>query len=314
MRESVIKSLLLHLGIIVFLVVSANFHMPAPKVMEVTLNPAMPEPEKAVSAVTVDQQKVEQKIAELKKQEEAKKQAEAKRIRDLERRANDARKQREAEDRRLKKLEQQRRAKEKERAEAEAQAKKAREIQEKERAKAKQAEKQKQEAEAAAKAAAEKRKAEEEALKKAEAERKRKAAEAEAEAERKRKEAEAERKRQQALQEQMLQEQLAAEQAARNKIRQQQVLNEVDKYKALIMARIQQTLLIDEKMKNKQCRVNIRLGFNGLVTQVKSLGGDKLVCEAALRAVRMADTLPVSPDKDVFEQLKNINLTIKPEF
>ncbi|MAD02884.1 MAG: protein TolA [Pseudoalteromonas sp.] len=312
MRESVIKSLLLHLGIIVFLVVSANFHMPAPKVMEVTLNPAMPEPEKAVSAVTVDQQKVEQKIAELKKQEEAKKQAEAKRIRDLERRANDARKQREAEDRRLKKLEQQRRAKEKEKAEAEAQAKKAREIQEKERAKAKQAEKQKQEAEAAAKAAAEKRKAEEEALKKAEAERKRKAAEAEAE--RKRKEAEAERKRQQALQEQMLQEQLAAEQAARNKIRQQQVLSEVDKYKALIMARIQQTLLIDEKMKNKQCRVNIRLGFNGLVTQVKSLGGDKLVCEAALRAVRMADTLPVSPDKDVFEQLKNINLTIKPEF
>ncbi|GKW51070.1 cell envelope integrity protein TolA [Pseudoalteromonas shioyasakiensis] len=312
MRESLIKSLLLHLGIIGFLIGSANFHMPAPKVMEVTLNPAMPEPEKAVAAVTVDQQKVEQKIAELKKQEEAKKQAEAKRIRDLERRANDARKQREAEDRRLKKLEQQRRAKEKEKAEAEAQAKKAREIQEKERAKAQQAEKQKQEAEAAAKAAAEKRKAEEQALKKAEEERKRKAAEAEAE--RKRKEAEAERKRQQALQEQMLQEQLAAEQAARNKIRQQQVVSEVDKYKALIMARIQQTLLIDEKMKNKQCRVNIRLGFNGLVTQVKSLGGDKLVCEAALRAVRMADTLPVSPDKDVFEQLKNINLTIKPEF
>jgi len=48
--------------------------------------------------------------------------------------------------------------------------------------------------------------------------------------------------------------------------------------------------------------------------QVKSLGGDKLVCEAALRAVRMADTLPVSKDKDVFEQLKNINITIAPEF
>jgi len=28
----------------------------------------------------------------------------------------------------------------------------------------------------------------------------------------------------------------------------------------------------------------------------------------------MADTLPVSKDKDVFEKLKNINLTIKPEF
>ena len=116
------------------------------------------------------------------------------------------------------------------------------------------------------------------------------------------------------MQEQMLQEQLAKEQAARSKIRQQQVVSEVDKYRALIMARIQQNLLIDEKMKNQQCRVNIRLGFNGLVTQVTSLGGDRLVCEAALRAVRMADTLPVSKDKDVFDQLKNINLTIKPEF
>ena len=301
MNTSLIKSVILHLALGGFLYASANIHPPKPKVMEVTLNAAIPEPENAVSAVTVDQQQVEQKIAELRKKEEDKKRAEDKRIRDLERRAADARKQSESEARRIKKLEQQRKAKEKERAEAEAQAKKAREIEQRERAKAKQAQKQKQEAEDAAKAAADKRKAEEAALKKAEEERKKRAEEAE-------------RKRQQALQEQMLQEQLAKEQAARNKIRQQQVVSEVDKYRALIMARIQQNLLIDEKMKNQQCRINLRLGFNGLVTQVKSLGGDKLVCEAALRAVRMADTLPVSKDKDVFEQLKNINITIAPEF
>eukprot|EP00492_Amphilonche_elongata_P001841 TRINITY_DN2187_c0_g1_i1.p2 TRINITY_DN2187_c0_g1~~TRINITY_DN2187_c0_g1_i1.p2 ORF type:complete len:57 (+),score=15.14 TRINITY_DN2187_c0_g1_i1:243-413(+) len=47
----------------------------------------------------------------------------------------------------------------------------------------------------------------------------------------------------------MLQEQLAKEQAARSKIRQQQVVSEVDKYRALIMARIQQNLLIDRKKK-----------------------------------------------------------------
>lgn len=293
MNTSLIKSVILHLALGGFLYASANIHPPKPKVMEVTLNAAIPEPENAVSAVTVDQQQVEQKIAELRKKEEDKKRAEDKRIRDLERRAAEARKQRESEARRIKKLEQQRKAKEKERAEAEAQAKKAREIEQRERAKAKQAQKQKQEAEDAAKAAADKRKAEEERKKRAE---------------------EAERKRQQALQEQILQEQLAKEQAARNKIRQQQVVSEVDKYRALIMARIQQNLLIDEKMKNQQCRINLRLGFNGLVTQVKSLGGDKLVCEAALRAVRMADTLPVSKDKDVFEQLKNINITIAPEF
>ena len=301
MNTSLIKSVILHLALGGFLYASANIHPPKPKVMEVTLNAAIPEPENAVSAVTVDQQQVEQKIAELRKKEEDKKRAEDKRILDLERRAADARKQRESEARRTKKIEQQRKAKEKERAEAEAQAKKAREIEQRERAKAKQAQKQKQEAEDAAKAAADKRKAEEAALKKAEEERKKRAEEAE-------------RKRQQALQEQILQEQLAKEQAARNKIRQQQVVSEVDKYRALIMARIQQNLLIDEKMKNQQCRINLRLGFNGLVTQVKSLGGDKLVCEAALRAVRMADTLPVSKDKDVFEQLKNINITIAPEF
>lgn len=301
MQTPLIKSVLLHVALGGFLYATANIHPPAPKVMEVTLNSAIPDVDKAVSAVTVDQKQVEQKIAQLRKKEDDQKRAEDKRIRDLERRASNARKERESEARQIKKLEQQRKAKEKETAEAQAQAKKARAIEQQERAKAKQAEKQKQESENAAKAAADKRKAEEDALKKAQAERKKR-------------EEEAERKREQAMQEQMLQDQLAKEQAARSKIRQQQVVSEVDKYRALIMARIQQNLLIDEKMKNQQCRVNIRLGFNGLVTQVTSLGGDRLVCEAALRAVRMADTLPVSKDKDVFDQLKNINLTIKPEF
>ena len=41
--------------------------------MEVTLNSAIPEPDNAVSAVTVDQKQVEQKIAELQKKEDAKK-------------------------------------------------------------------------------------------------------------------------------------------------------------------------------------------------------------------------------------------------
>jgi len=301
MQTPLIKSVLLHVALGGFLYATANIHPPAPKVMEVTLNSAIPDVDKAVSAVTVDQKQVEQKIAQLRKKEDDQKRAEDKRIRDLERRASNARKERESEARQIKKLEQERKAKEKETAEAQAQAKKARAIEQQERAKAKQAEKQKQESENAAKAAADKRKAEEDALKKAQAERKKR-------------EEEAERKREQAMQEQMLQDQLAKEQAARSKIRQQQVVSEVDKYRALIMARIQQNLLIDEKMKNQQCRVNIRLGFNGLVTQVTSLGGDRLVCEAALRAVRMADTLPVSKDKDVFDQLKNINLTIKPEF
>ena len=82
MNSSIIKSVLLHLGLGGFLWATANIHPPAPKVMEVTLNSAIPEPDNAVSAVTVDQKQVDQKIAELQKNEDAKKRDEDKRIRD----------------------------------------------------------------------------------------------------------------------------------------------------------------------------------------------------------------------------------------
>ena len=85
MSSALVKSVVLHLGLGGLLYASANIHAPTPKVMEVTLNTAIPEPDNAVSAVTVDQKMVEQKIAELQKKEKDKKRAEDKRIRDLER-------------------------------------------------------------------------------------------------------------------------------------------------------------------------------------------------------------------------------------
>ncbi|WP_105200493.1 MULTISPECIES: cell envelope integrity protein TolA [unclassified Pseudoalteromonas] len=294
--------------LMIAILVGVNYLRPStPEVITVTLNAPSNEdtPQKAVDAVAVDQKQVEKRIDELRKQEEDKKRAEQKRIRELEKRAELAKRQRQEEANRIKKLEQERKAKEEERKKAEAEAKKAREIERKERDKAKKAQLEKEKAEKAAKAAAEKRRKEEEAARKAEEERKRK----EAEAKRK-----AEEARQKALQEQMLQEQMAAEQAVRAKARRQQVLSEVDKYRALIGQRIQQNLLLDDSFRGKECRLNIKLAFNGLVTSVNSLGGDRQVCEAAVRAVRRADTLPVSKDRDVFEELKNINLTVKPEF
>lgn len=303
---SLAKSSVLHVAIIVLLVLSAGFPTPEPRVLEVQLNsPVTPDNNKqAVEAISVDQQAVAKRIEELKNKDAEQKRQEQKRIRDLEKRADDAKKQREAEARRIKKLEQQRKQKEREKQQADKAAADAKKKQQSEQRKAKAAEEAKKKSEQAAKDALAERKKQEEALKKAEAERiaKEKAAKAEAE-----------RKRLQAQQEQMIQEQLAQEQAARNRARRQQVLTEVEKYQAMIQARIQQNLLQDEKMKGKQCKVNIRLASSGFVTKVESLGGDKLVCEAVIRAIRMADTLPVSKDKDVFEQLKNINLTFKPE-
>lgn len=288
--SALIKSSALHIGIIVALVLGNWFKPSTPQVMEVTLNAPVKPEQKVVEAVSVDNKAVEKRINELKKQEADKKAAEAKRIRDLERRAANAKKKREEEARRIAKLEKERVRKEKEKKKAEAAAREAKKKQQAEQKRAAEAKKKAEEL-------AKKRKAEEERLKKAEAKRK----------------ADAEAARQKALAEKMMQEQLAAEAAARSRAKQAQVLSEVEKYTALIIAKIQQNLLLEDSMKGKQCRLNLRLAFNGLVTQVEALNGDKQVCDASIRAVRRADTLPVSKDKAVFEKLKNINLTIKPD-
>lgn len=297
-----VVSLLLHLALGGILYVVSTWQQSKPKVVQVQLNaPKKATPttqKKAVNAVSIDQKAVEKRLAELKKQQQQKKRAEAERIRKLEKRAANARKKREAEAKRIKKLERERKQKEKEKKQAEAQAKKAREQQQRENELAEKAKQEKEAQQKAAKAAAEKRQKEEEAAKKAQQERERKAQQA----------------REKALAEQLLQEQLAAEQAALNKVRQRQVISEVEKYTAMIKQSIQQHLLVDQNMQGKSCRVNIKLAFNGLVTSVSALEGEAKVCDAAVRAVRRADTVPMSKDRAVFEKLKNINLTVSPEF
>jgi len=116
-----------------------------------------------------------------------------------------------------------------------------------------------------------------------------------------------------AEQEKLLTEQLEAEQAARQQRRNKQVLSEVQKYQALITQAIQRNWITDDSMKGKFCRLNIRLASNGLVIQVKELAGDTIVCRSAKAAVLKSDTLPVSKEADVYQELKDINLTVRPE-
>ena len=91
-------------------------------------------------------------------------------------------------------------------------------------------------------------------------------------------------------------------------------MGELQKYTALIKQKIQQYLIVDQAMKGKSCRLNIKLASNGLVTKVNVLQGDQILCRAAQNAVYKAETLPVSSEPDVLEQLKDINLTVEPEF
>ena len=299
-EPSLAKSLGLHLAILVLLVFGADFSS-KPEMVTVSLQSEGPAP---VEAVAVDEKLLNERVQQMQRERDAAKAAEEKRIRDLERRAAQAEQNRTAEEQRLKRVAEEKRKADAEAQKAKAAAAEAKKRQEQENAKAKQAEQariakeqERQKAEEAAKAAEQKRKAEQEAAEKAAAERERKAAEA----------------RQRAEQERAMQEQMAKEAQARAAARAQQAATEVQRYTALIRDAIQRNLLVDEGMRGKSCRINIRLASNGFVTRVGVISGDQTVCDATVRAVNRAGTLPVSADPDVYNQLKDINLTVSPE-
>lgn len=297
-------SVALHLGIVIILVAGFKFSPSIPESMEVNFagevseNIAEPEDEKSeplqreiVEATAVDKSAVSARAKELREAAaERQRQVEI-----LEKRAEEAKKQREAEQQRQRELEL------KQKAERERLAKERED-----------ALKRKQEAEKAAEAAEKRRKAEEEAARKAEEERKRREEEARRlEEERKRKEAE---ERERAERERQLQEELERERQARAAARSRQLQSEVGKYKALIKQTVQRRLITDPSMRGKECRVNIRLASSGFVVSVNVLSGDTAVCQATQNAVLKAGTLPVSDDPEVFDELKDINLTVQPEF
>ena len=299
-EPSLAKSLGLHLAILVLLVFGADFSS-KPEMVTVSLQS---EGQAPVESVAVDEKLLNERVQQMQRERDAAKAAEEKRIRDLERRAAQAEQNRTAEEQRLKRVAEEKRKADAEAQKAKAAAAEAKKRQEQENAKAKQAEQariakeqERQKAEEAAKAAEQKRKAEQEAAEKAAAERERKAAEA----------------RQRAEQERAMQEQMAKEAQARAAARAQQAATEVQRYTALIRDAIQRNLLVDEGMRGKSCRINIRLASNGFVTRVGVISGDQTVCDATVRAVNRAGTLPVSADPDVYNQLKDINLTVSPE-
>jgi len=259
-----------------------------------------------IKAVVVDKAKLEKAINKIKKQKNQQRDAENKRLKAVEKRASDAKKRRVKEQARIKKLEKQRKQKEQEKIAADKAAKSS-------KAKAataekirKQKEQEKQVAEKAAATARSKRLKEEADAKKAEEIRLEKIAE------RKRQEIAA---KEQAIQDAMLAEQMANEMATRNQARQQQVMTEVQRYSALITQRISQYMITDRStMAEKSCRLTITLASSGFVINVKVGKGDKVVCDAAKIAIAKAGTLPVSKDPEVFKEMREIAVTVTPEF
>lgn len=295
------KSLGMHLAIVIMLVFGADFSS-KPEMVTVSLQD---EGQAPVEAVAIDNAALAERVAQMQKERDDAKAAEEKRIRDLERRAAQAEKTRANEEARLKRVAEEKRKADAETKKAQAAAADAKKVQQQEAAKAKAAEQariakeqERKKAEDAAKAAEQKRLAEQQAAEEAAAERARKAEEA----------------KRQAEQERAMQEQLAKEAQARAAARARQAATEVQRYTALIRDAIQRNLLVDESMRGKSARINIRLASSGFVTYVNYVSGDRLVADAAIRAVNKAGTLPVSQDPDVYNQLKDITLTVEPRF
>ncbi|SNY45396.1 Cell division and transport-associated protein TolA [Arsukibacterium tuosuense] len=300
------KSLTLHVAILLLLIFGANISFKRKTVeLSVSTEQAVETNPAPVEAVAIDRKQLEQRVAEIQKNRDDAKKAEEDRIAALERRAKQAERNRAAEEERLKRVAEQKRQADEAARKSKAAAAEAQKQQQAEAAKAKQAEEarkareaEQKKAEAAAKAAEERRRLAAEAEAKEQAERERKAREA----------------REQAERERQLQEQMAKEAEARRQARAQQAVTEVQRYTAMIRDAIQRNLLVDENMRGKTARINIRLASSGFVTDVRYVSGDRQVADAAIRAVNRAGTLPVSTDPDVYNQLKDITLTVAPEF
>ncbi|MFZ5842251.1 MAG: cell envelope integrity protein TolA [Pseudomonadota bacterium] len=129
-----------------------------------------------------------------------------------------------------------------------------------------------------------------------------------AEAEKKRKAEEAQRR---AQQEADLEAQMEAE-AEASAARRQQVLSEVDKYKALIYNKVKRNWIVPANPVG-DCRVQVRLGPGGMVLDVSDGIGDAVLCRSAVAAVRKAEPLPVPAEPDVFEELRVINFKMDPK-
>ena len=86
------------------------------------------------------------------------------------------------------------------------------------------------------------------------------------------------------------------------------VLTETQKYTALIKDKIRRSWIESGK-----CVVEIRLAPGGLVIDVSEVSGDVASCRSAKAAVYKAEPLPVSNDRDVFNELRNIRIILDPQ-
>jgi colicin import membrane protein len=272
-------SIMIHIVVLIVLVTQLNFagHM-AGASQPVVAN------SQPIKAVAVNSAQVAAQVAKLKAEQQAKEQAELKRQQQLNQQAAAAKRQREIEQQRIANLKTEAiRLQQQQAAQAKAEAQKLAQL------KAQQVAEQKRLVEIA------------------------KQQEANQKAQRQKQSAE----QQKATEEdKLLQQQLASEQQQLEQDRLQAQQAALAKYGDMIRNAIQQQWIVPENMaKDITCKLSIQLGPGGVVLAVKLVqsSGNAILDRSAMAAVRKASPLPVPADEGLFNELREINLLVRPE-
>lgn len=116
--------------------------------------------------------------------------------------------------------------------------------------------------------------------------------------------------------EKQLQSQIAAKQQQITAAQTEQELTEVNKYKSLIINVIEQNWIIPSKIdKNLSAQLLIDLAPGGTVLGVKILksSGNAALDNSAITAVWKSSPLPVPSAVNIFNQMRKLHLTVRPE-
>ena len=110
--------------------------------------------------------------------------------------------------------------------------------------------------------------------------------------------------------------QLAEQKKQQQEKRLAQIAGEVDKYKALIIQSISRQWLIPEDVdRTLSAKFIIKLAPGGVVLDVKltKSSGDAVLDRSAQTAIYKASPLPVPEESDVFDEFRELHLTVRPE-
>ena len=91
---------------------------------------------------------------------------------------------------------------------------------------------------------------------------------------------------------------------------------EIDKYKALIIQAISSQWIVPPNLpQNISCELDVRIAPGGVVLQVSIArsSGNPVLDNSAIAAVNKASPLPVPSVPGLFDQFRELHLTVKPD-